>query len=347
MGKRAPKPPKPPDPDATARAQAAANKDTAIAQAHLNMINQVTPFGTLTYTQRGTAPDGTPQYTLTQTLSPDQQRLLDLENRVMRGYGGLAARQLGQVRDALSQPLDFGGRFNLDNNAVEGRLISLGRRRLDPIFNQRRQELDADLLNRGFSVGDEGYSRAMQELARERNDALTQLLLSGRGQATQEALAQRQQQVQEALMRRQMPLNELAALASGTQVQLPTPVPTVQTQVQPTDYLGAQQLAYQGRLADYNARSQMRMAGLGGLYGLGSAALTGWMLSDRRLKRDVRRIGALPSGLGVYRWRYVVGGPEYVGLMADEVARVKPDAVALVGGFQVIDYGRLAGEASP
>lgn len=50
MGKSAPKPP---DPQKTAAAQTATNVSTAIANSYLGNINQVTPDGSLTYTQTG------------------------------------------------------------------------------------------------------------------------------------------------------------------------------------------------------------------------------------------------------------------------------------------------------
>lgn len=56
MGKKS-SAPAAPDPVATANAQAAANKETAIAQAKLNMVNQVGPSGTLTYTPNSAAFD--------------------------------------------------------------------------------------------------------------------------------------------------------------------------------------------------------------------------------------------------------------------------------------------------
>ena len=58
MGKSAPSPPPPPDPAKTAAAQAAANKETAIAQAKLNMIDEYTPYGSSLYTKRGEVEDG-------------------------------------------------------------------------------------------------------------------------------------------------------------------------------------------------------------------------------------------------------------------------------------------------
>lgn len=101
MGKNSPKPP---DPYETARAQGAMNRETAITQAGLNMVNQYTPGGTLEYTQNGTWEDGTPRYNARQTLSPDQQQLYDASNRIQGGYAKTAENQLSQLMSRLSQP---------------------------------------------------------------------------------------------------------------------------------------------------------------------------------------------------------------------------------------------------
>lgn len=57
MGKSSPSPPPAPDPVKTAQAQTEMNVETAIAQAMLNNVNQVTPWGSVTYNQiPGTGP---------------------------------------------------------------------------------------------------------------------------------------------------------------------------------------------------------------------------------------------------------------------------------------------------
>lgn len=53
MGKKSPQAPAAPDPVATAAAQTQQNKDTAYWNAVLNNVNQITPYGTLTYKQTG------------------------------------------------------------------------------------------------------------------------------------------------------------------------------------------------------------------------------------------------------------------------------------------------------
>lgn len=74
--------------------------------------------------------------------------------------------------------------------------------------------------------------------------------------------------------------------------------------------------------------------------GLGVAQKAGWF-SDRRLKTNIVRLGTRDDGLGVYAFNYVWGGPRMVGVMADEVRKVKPHAVATVNGYDVVDYAAL------
>jgi len=109
MGKSTPQAPTPPDPVATAQAQAASNKETAIANANLNRINQYTPQGNLTYQQIGTNPDGTPQYQQTQTYSPGQQAVYDAQNQVSQALSNTALQGTNQVSAAMNKPWDTSG----------------------------------------------------------------------------------------------------------------------------------------------------------------------------------------------------------------------------------------------
>jgi hypothetical protein len=64
--------------------------------------------------------------------------------------------------------------------------------------------------------------------------------------------------------------------------------------------------------------------------------------SDRRLKTDVERVGALPCGIAVYTFRYRWDAARFVGVMADEVERVAPGAVSThPSGYRLVDYGLL------
>jgi len=124
MGKSSPKPPAPPDPVATANAQTASNKETAIANAQLNRINQVTPLGNLIYTSTPGA-DGTPQYTQTTTLSPDQQALFDSTNRISGGLAGLGEKQIANVAENIGKPLDFSKLESLKNRDMQRQIAPI------------------------------------------------------------------------------------------------------------------------------------------------------------------------------------------------------------------------------
>jgi len=66
--------------------------------------------------------------------------------------------------------------------------------------------------------------------------------------------------------------------------------------------------------------------------------------SDRRLKTDIKPIGMFDDGLKIYSYRYKSGGPVQIGVMADEVAVLRPQAYIKGGagdGFDAVDYSKL------
>lgn len=312
-----PQAPAAPDPKETAAAQGQMNKETAIAQANLNAVNQVTPQGTLTWETIGTNPDGTPIRRQTQAYSPEQQKLYDQQTALSGQLNQLATDQTGRLSGLLGKPVD------LSNEATEGRLMELGRMRLDPVMQQRRSSMETRLANQGVMPGSAAYDRAMQSLGQQENDAYNQLLLTGRQQSASEALQERNQ-----------PINEITALMSGGQVSGPTWSNTGQTGINAPDYMGAVQNKYNADMAGYNAQIQSNNAMMGGLFGLGAAGLGGWMRSDRRTKTDIHRIGTADNGLPIYRFRYIAGGPVQIGFMADEVEAINPDAVTTINGVK-------------
>jgi hypothetical protein len=86
----------------------------------------------------------------------------------------------------------------------------------------------------------------------------------------------------------------------------------------------------------------------GGLLGgLGTAASLGWKpFSDERLKEDIKRVGETDEGLPIYTYKYKWGGPPMMGVMAQDVARVKPEAVSVqpLGGtpYLAVDYAQVS-----
>ncbi|WP_197486917.1 tail fiber domain-containing protein, partial [Rhizobium bangladeshense] len=141
------------------------------------------------------------------------------------------------------------------------------------------------------------------------------------------------------LTERNQPLNEISALMSGSQVNQPNYVNSPTTQLPTVDQAGLINENYNQKMGQYNQEVARSNAAMGGLFGLGSALLGGWAMSDRRLKQAVHRIGETASGLPVYEYEYLWGGGRQVGLMADEVETVAPGAVAVgPGGFKMVNY---------
>jgi hypothetical protein len=65
-------------------------------------------------------------------------------------------------------------------------------------------------------------------------------------------------------------------------------------------------------------------------------------LSDIRLKRDIVLMDRLPNGLGLYRYRYLWSDTAYVGVMAQEVALIRSDAVVRGSdSYLRVDYAAL------
>lgn len=68
----------------------------------------------------------------------------------------------------------------------------------------------------------------------------------------------------------------------------------------------------------------------------------GWHRSDIQLKHDIVLLGHLDNGLGLYRFSYNGSDKAYVGVMAQEVEQVMPEAVARGGdGYLRVNYDRL------
>ncbi|HLH50883.1 MAG TPA: tail fiber domain-containing protein [Roseiarcus sp.] len=73
-----------------------------------------------------------------------------------------------------------------------------------------------------------------------------------------------------------------------------------------------------------------------------SSSSSGGVVSDRRLKTNIKRIATSPSGLPIYSFRYVSGGPTYVGVLAQDVLKVRPEAVRTdASGYMTVDYDMI------
>jgi hypothetical protein len=344
MGKGGGSAPPPPDYSGAARETAQGNLDAARANIAANRVNQYTPYGSLEYNMAGEDKYGNPMWSATQSLAPDQQKLLDIQNQLSIGTGQLGQKGLGYVENMINQPFDTSKLVSTGFNPSQSYQDAY-MQRLKPQIEQGREALATQLANSGIPVGSEAYNRAMMTQGQKENDLLAAATTQGFGVGQQA----RQQGFNELAYQRNEPINTLNAVRSGAQVQSPTFVnPAMQANTAGADILGATQMGYNANLAASNAQNAANNAMTSGLFGLGGAGLIGY--SDIRTKENIEPIGIANNGLTVYRYEYkpefkdheLAGHGVHYGYMAQEVEQVYPYAVrTLDDGYKVVDYGLL------
>lgn len=325
------------------------------------MVDQYNPWGSVTYSQIGNAftpgtgigtetyffnpqtgeyssnaQEGweqvqgvlTPRYRQDTNLSGTQQNIFDRSQQAELNLAQLAADQSGFLGNYLNEPFEY------TNRDAETWAYDLASPRILQQQQQNEAALRATLANKGIREGSAAWNAEMARMTNANTDQLNQLALTGRAQGFAEAMAQRNQ-----------PINEITALLSGSQVSNPATMSGAAPSVglAGVDYSGLVNQNYQQQLNAY----QSRMGGIGGLFGsvLGAAGQAGGfgaLFSDRRLKTDIRRVGQTDGGVPIYVYRYGNMGPFLMGVMADEIEAINPEAVIEhVSGFKMVDYSEV------
>jgi hypothetical protein len=219
--------------------------------------------------------------------------------------------------------------YSADRQRVEDALMQ----RMQPSLSQNQDTLRNTLINQGIRPGTAAWDSEWNRNSQSENDArMAAILAAGQeqGRLVTQQNAGRSQYMNEAYAARNQPLNEIAALLSGSQVTQPNFVSTPTTGVEGVDYTGLVNQQYQSQLAN----SQNAMSGIFGLLSSGIG-----LLSDRRAKEGIQRVGTLDNGLPVYAYRYKGSETAQIGVMADEVERIHPEAVTMgADGFKRVRY---------
>jgi hypothetical protein len=261
----------PPAPDYVGAAQQTAqgNLEAARAAAAANRVNQYTPYGNLTYSHTGSDPDN--GWSATQTLSPDQQKILDQTNQLNFGLMDTANTGLQYANDVLSKP-------GVDTSKLPSVGIDPGQTyqdammaRLQPQIDQQNSQFEQRMANQGIAPGTEAYENAKRSLSQQQND----LMNSATVQGFNTGLAAQQNAFQQESYNQMQPINVINALRTGSQVQNPNfvNVPQQATTAGP-DLLGAasQQGNYAQGVANANTASSNATTGA-----LGTAAVAAAM----------------------------------------------------------------------
>lgn len=310
---------------------------------------------------------GADNWTQSVQLSPEMQALFDQQMKLSQGLFGAQDAALGRVNQTMANRfnpsnLPAGGDASqlsiYDPSVATNNATDLLMQRINPELDRQQESLRAQLANQGIAQGSQAYNQAMSSFGQQRNDAANQAALQGinlgmaqQGQTYSQNLQKqnlanllRNSAFQEQSYLRSLPLNELNALRSGSQVQMPEfPGYTQQATTAGPDYMGAAQNTYQSQLGASNAQSAGNANMMSGLFGLGQMGLMGYgmgLFSDRRLKKNIKRLGTNDKGLGIYSFEYIFGGG-MVGYMADEVEKVSPGAVREVGGLKIVNYAEV------
>lgn len=281
---------------------------TANANAALNNVGQNTPWGSVKYNQVGTGPGGVTMWEQNTTLSPSQQRLNDVGEQNSIALGDLATGGINTASDVLGTdfnqrrfdgqaatggPLDIAGALGDYGGDVEARSRELATRGLGTMFDRSEESLRSRLANQGVNAGTDAFGAEMESFNTGKGNAYAQAELQARGQAAadraqqvSELTGQRSTNWGEALQQyglddqadfneRSRPLNEINALASGSQMyyQPTNPGQPNNYNVAGTDVAGIYQNGFANQMAGYSQQMNGRNALLGGLASLGGAAL--------------------------------------------------------------------------
>lgn len=370
--------PEVPDAKSLSKEQTKSNVSTATAQTNLNQVNQVTPFGNLTYKQIGTNKDGTPKYQATTTLSPELQKLFTTGLGTQQSIGNTAssmAKGLGSNLQNLNNPQykNYAGmKGNLKTNLgvddygaqrqqVEDALLG----RVNKSYERDLGSLEQKLANQGIQRGSEAYTNAMSDYNQSLGDARTSAVLgAGQEQNRLQQLALNDANFgNNALQQQFNNQTQLTGLNNSLSGQRFNDQITANNQNinQLLSLLGGSQINSQPQFAQtpqtgipgtdvsgnawnaFNAQQGQSNQFWNGLGAVGSG-LGSLFFSDKRLKEDIKDTGMeTPGGVPIKDWRYK-GSPMMMrGVVAQDVQKSgQRDAVKkMPGGFLAVDYRRV------
>lgn len=199
---------------------------------------------------------------------------------------------------------------------------------ITPEFDSRRRQLETQLQNQGLSVGSEAYQSAMNNLEQQQNNAYTQ--------AAYQAVQQGQNAFTNSLN------NQIAAGNFQNSAQI-LPVNEI------LSLLSNSKSGYDVAMDKYNVANKADLRSAAASEANANAQnSTGWsvinaglgaLFSDEDLKENIVEVGRLYNGLKVYSFTYRGDTVPHIGLLAQEVVQVRPEAVSVEkNGYMKVNY---------
>ena len=258
--------------------QTLSNIQTADATARINNPNLINQYGATTFSDP-TTPGG--RSTMTQTLSPEQQKIFDSSQNNMLTQSTLAGEGLNSLSGTIGKPFDISSAPATPQTSEQIRqnVIDAMMKRGDVRLNQANEQQNADLIAAGIRPGTEAYRRAQEQQGQNRNDLLSQSELTADSAATNSFnmdSKNRQNEISNLLLQRQTPLNEVNSLISGSQQSNPFAGAGYQAgaTVQPTDVNANANMLNQYNMNAYNQQTAQNNQLISGAATLGGAYLS-------------------------------------------------------------------------
>lgn len=257
-----PSPGKPPSFNAAATAETSAqyNKQAAVDSMGLNTVNQKTPIGNLTYTTTIDPVTGLPKYTAHTKLSADQQALLDTLEGTKQSAGTAGKNLMADASGQYSSVQDLiGGANSLTQQGIDRQLPAFER-----FQKPAREQLDTQLRNQGILPNTPAYHQQMDKLLAQQDLNTGSWMNSFQAQSFDQATREYEE-----------PLNITGKLASlGAPMNLKENlINTPTANVNPVDYGSLAKTQQEAAMAQWQAKVAQQNALMGGIFGLGSAAM--------------------------------------------------------------------------
>ena len=200
--------------------------------------------------------------------------------------------------------------------------------RLTPEFDSRRRQLETKLQNQGLSVGSEAYQSAMNSLEQQQNDAYKQAAYQAVQQGQNAYTNSLNNQIAAGNFQNSaqiLPVNEILSLLSNSKSGYD--VAMDKYNIANKADLRSAAASEANANAQNSAGWSVINAGLGALF------------SDEDLKENIVEVGRLYNGLKVYLFTYRGDTVPHIGLLAQEVVQVRPEAVSVEkNGYMKVNY---------
>ena len=269
-------------------------------------------------------------------FSPEQDQAFDMTRARATGGNQTMRAAEGYARDVL------GGRYS--GNPLEGQVFQNIQQRVMPAVNSQfmgsgryGSGMHADTAARGMTEAFAPVAASMYEQGMNRMDNAARMApmfaqndyadINALGAIGQQRQAMAQDEMNDAKARwdyyQTLPYNKLGQFLNniggnygGTVVgTTQVPQPSVLQQI-----------------AGYIA---------------GNAGQAAQMMSDARVKEDIRRVGQMDNGTPIYAYRYIGSPVTHFGVIAQEVEKTHPNAVVTrPDGLKAVDYAALADSVS-